>query len=53
MRYYFNFESCFSDVLQYLELTVVDILSSDDAKWSWFLLVRFLHFLLPTGNLWF
>ena len=40
-----RFEYCFSGVLSYSGLTVVGILGSDDAQWSWFLLVRF--FRLP------
>jgi hypothetical protein len=43
MRYEFKSESCFSGVLVYPGLDVVGILGSDDAEWSWFLLVRFLH----------
>jgi hypothetical protein len=42
MRYDFKSESCFSGVLGYLGLAVVGVLGSDDAKWSWFQLVRFL-----------
>ena len=45
MRYNFKSESCCLGVLGYLGLTVVGILGSDDAQWSWFLLVRF--FRLP------
>jgi hypothetical protein len=41
MRYDFKCESCFSGVLGYLGLAVVDVLGSDDAQCSWFLLVRF------------
>jgi hypothetical protein len=43
MRYDFKSESCFLGVLVYLGLAVLGILGSDDAQWSWFLLVRFLH----------
>jgi hypothetical protein len=43
MIYYFKTKSCFSGVLGYPGLSVVGILSSDDAQSSWFLLVRFLH----------
>jgi hypothetical protein len=43
MRYDFKSESCFSGVLGYPGLTVARVLGSDDAEWSWFLLVRFLH----------
>jgi hypothetical protein len=39
MRYEFKSESCFSGVLGYPGLAVVGILPSDDAQWSWFLLV--------------
>jgi hypothetical protein len=42
MRYVFKSESCFSDVLEYPGLAVVGVLGSDDAEWSWFLLVIFL-----------
>jgi hypothetical protein len=42
MRCDFKSESCFSGVLGYPELDLVGILGSDDAKWSWFLFVRFL-----------
>jgi hypothetical protein len=45
MRYDFKSESCFLGVLDYPGLAVVAVLCSDDAEWSWFLLVRFL--LLP------
>jgi hypothetical protein len=45
MRYDFKSESCFSGVLGYPVLAVVGVLGSDDAEWSWFLLVSFL--LLP------
>ena len=51
MRYDFNSESCFSGVLWYPGLAVVGIQDSDDAEWSWFLFVRFLHLPLPSGNL--
>ena len=47
MRYDFKSESCFSGVLGYPGLAVVGVLGSEDAKWSWFLLVRFLR--LPFG----
>ena len=43
MRYDFKSKSCFSGVLGYPGLTVVGVLGSDDAQWSWFLLVRFFH----------
>jgi hypothetical protein len=39
-------------VLGYLELAVVGVLGSDDAEWSWFLLVRFLCLPFTIGNLW-
>jgi hypothetical protein len=42
MRYDFKSESCFLGVFWYPGLPVVGILGSDDAKWSCFLLVRFL-----------
>ena len=42
MRYDFKSESYFLGVLGYPGLIVLGILDSDDAKWSWFLLVRFL-----------
>ena len=45
MRYDFKSKSCFSVVLGYPGLIVVGILGSDDAQWSWFLLVRFLRLL--------
>ena len=45
MRYDFRSESCFSGVLVYPGLNMVGVLGSDDAVWSWFLLVRF--FCLP------
>ena len=38
----FKSESCFSSVLGYLGLAVVEELGSDDAKQPWFLLVKFL-----------
>jgi hypothetical protein len=43
MRYDFKSESCFSSVLAYPGLTVVVVLGTDDAEWSWFLFIRFLH----------
>ena len=43
MRYDFKSESCFSGVLGYPGFTVLGVLGSNDAKWCWFLLVRFLH----------
>ena len=43
MRYDFKYKSCFSSVLGYPGLAVVENLCSDDAKYPWFLLVRFLH----------
>jgi hypothetical protein len=42
MRYDFKSESCFSSVLGYPGLILLGVLGSDDAEWSWFLLVRFL-----------
>jgi hypothetical protein len=48
MRYDFRSDFCFSGVLGYLGLEVVDILGSDDAQWSWILLARF--FRLPFAN---
>jgi hypothetical protein len=51
MRYDFKSESCFLGVLGYPGLAVVGVLGSDDAEWSWFLLVRFLCVLSPSGNL--
>jgi hypothetical protein len=39
MSYDFKSKSCFSGVLGYLGLAVLGLLSSDDAKWSWFLSV--------------
>ena len=47
MRYDFKSKSCFLGVLDYPGLDVVGVLSSDDAQWSCFLLVRFLHLLFP------
>ena len=44
MRYGFKPESCFLGVLGYPGLAVLGVLGFDDAEWSWFLLVRFLHF---------
>ena len=41
MKYDFKSESCFLGVLGYPGLAVVGKLRSDDAEWSWFLLVRF------------
>jgi hypothetical protein len=52
MRYDFKSESPFSGMLGYPGLSVLGVLGSDDAEWSWFLLVRFLGFPLPSGNLW-
>jgi hypothetical protein len=43
MRYYPKSESCFLGVLGYPGLAVVGVLVSDDADWSWFLLVGFLR----------
>lgn len=43
MRCGFKSESCFSAVLGYPGLAVVEELDSEDAKWPWFLLLRFLH----------
>jgi hypothetical protein len=48
MGYYFKSVSCFSGVLGYPGLTVVNVLGSDDTQCSWFLLVRFLR--LPFTN---
>jgi hypothetical protein len=45
MRQDFKSESCFSGVLGYPEFDLVGVLGYDDAKLSWFLLIRFL--LLP------
>jgi hypothetical protein len=42
MRYDFKSKSCFLGVLGYPGLAVVGVLGSDDAKWSWFLLVGLL-----------
>ena len=42
MRYDLISEYFYLDALGYPGLAVVDILGSDDAEWSWFLLVRFL-----------
>jgi hypothetical protein len=52
MRYAFKSSSCFSGVLGCPGLGEVGVLRSDDGKWSWFLLVRFLGLPLPSGNLW-
>ena len=54
MRYDYKSESCFLGVLGYPGLAVMGMLGSDDAQWSWFLLVKFLclPFALPFGNLW-
>jgi len=38
----FKPKSCFSCVLGYPGLALVGELGSDDAKWPWFLLLRFL-----------
>ena len=43
MRYDFKSKSCFSGVLWYPGMAVVGVLCSDDAEWSWFLLVRLLR----------
>ena len=43
MRSDFKLESCFSCMIQYLELAVLGELGSGDAKQPWFLLVTFLH----------
>ena len=43
MRYYFKSECCFSGVLWYPGFAAVGVIGSDDAQWSWFLLVRFLR----------
>jgi hypothetical protein len=43
MRYDFKSESCFSGVFGHPELAVVGVLGSDDAEWSWFLLLRVFH----------
>jgi hypothetical protein len=45
MRHDFKSESCFLGVFGYPGLAVVGVLRSDDAEWSWFLLVSFLCFL--------
>jgi hypothetical protein len=42
MRCDFKSESCFSSVLGYPRLAMVGELSSDDAKYPWFLLLMFL-----------
>ena len=52
MRYVFKSGSVFSGVLGYPGLAKVGVLGSDDGEWSWFLLVRFLFLLSPSGNLW-
>jgi hypothetical protein len=44
MRYDFKSESCISGVVRYIGLALVGVLGSDDAEWSWFLLVRFFFF---------
>jgi hypothetical protein len=41
MRYDFKSVSCCLGMLGYPGLTVVRVLGSDDAQYSWFLLVRF------------
>jgi hypothetical protein len=41
MRYDFKSKSCSSGMLEYPGLTLVGTLGSDDAEWSWFLLVIF------------
>jgi hypothetical protein len=38
-----NLSLAFLGVLGYPGLAVVGVLSSDDAQWSWFLLLIFLH----------
>ena len=43
MRYDFESESCFSGMLGYPGLAELGVLGSDDGKWFWFLLVRFLY----------
>jgi hypothetical protein len=40
MRYDFSSETCFLGVLGYPGFTVEGILRSEDAQWSWFLLLR-------------
>jgi hypothetical protein len=42
MRSNFRSESCFSGVLGYQGLAMVEDLGSDDAKYPWFLLFMFL-----------
>jgi len=39
-----NLNLAFFSLLGYPGLPVVGKLGSDDAKWPWFLLLRFLHF---------
>ena len=46
MRYDFKSEYCFSGVLGYLGLAVVGVLGSDDAQWSWFLILAFWHLVI-------
>lgn len=41
MRYDIKSEACFFSVLGYPELAVLEVLRFEDAKQSWFLLVRF------------
>jgi hypothetical protein len=43
MRYDFESEFCFSDVLGYSGLAEVGVLGSDDGEQYWFLLVKFLR----------
>jgi hypothetical protein len=49
MKYDFKSESCFLGVFGYPGLIVLVVLDSDEAEWSWFLLVIFLC--LPL-NIW-
>jgi hypothetical protein len=44
MRYAFKSRSRFLGVLGCPGLGDMGVLRSDDGEWSWFLLVRFLHF---------
>ena len=53
MRYDFKSESCISGVVRYIGLALVGVLGSDDAEWSWFLLVRFFFFFLKYTNILF
>jgi hypothetical protein len=48
----FKCKSCFSGVLGYPGLAMVGELDSDDTKYLWFLLIKFLCFFLLSGYLW-